>query len=94
MFIRKLDHPHIAKFYGTALLREKDAVRMILVMEKCKGNLKSHILEHPDAIPGKSKNAAAIREVCRWVKEVTDGLDYIHKQGILHRDLKLENMMV
>ena len=67
---------------------------MILVMEKCKGNLKSHIFERPKAVPGKSEDPAVGREACRWVKEITDALKYIHEQGVVHRHLKLENIMV
>ena len=67
---------------------------MILVMEKCKGNLKRHIFEHQESIPGKSRDSAVIRGVCQWVKEITDALTYIHEQGVVHRDLKLENILV
>ena len=67
---------------------------MILVMEKCKGSLKSHIFKHPEFVPGKSEDSYVIREACRWVEEITDALAYIHEKGIVHRDLKLENILV
>jgi len=64
-------------------------------MEKCKGNLKSHISQHPESVPGKAEHrqtegrelsaplepcsrGTVIREVCRWVKEITSALAYIH----------------
>ena len=90
-FFRTLNHPNIVEFYGTSLLRKEDTVRMILVMEKCKGNLKSHIFE---SAPGKSEDPTVVRMACRWVQEITDALAYIHEQGIVHRDLKLENILV
>ena len=49
VLIRKLDHPHIVKFYGTSLLKKADTTRVILVLEKCKGNLKSQIFDNPEA---------------------------------------------
>jgi len=94
LFIRKLDHPHIVKFYGTSLLDKDGITRVILVMEKCRGNLKSLIFHHPEAAPAKSSNPAVFREVCRWAKEISGALVFIHKQGIIHRNLTLENILV
>lgn len=72
-----------------------DTARIILVMEKCKGNLKSHIFEHPEAVPATSTNpAVAAIEVCRWAKEIADALTFIHKQGVIHRGLMLGNISV
>ena len=93
-FIRKLEHPHIVTFYGTSLLEKEGTTRVILVMEKCKGSLKNHIFDHPEAVPAKNRNPAGVREVCRWAKEITDALAFMHKQGVVHRNLKLENTLV
>jgi len=82
------------KFYGISLLNKEGITRVILVMEKCKGNLKSQIFHHPDAAPATTKNRAVFREICRWAKEITDALSFIHKQGVVHRDLKLENVLL
>ena len=92
--VRKLDHPHIVRFYGTSLLKKEGTTRVILVMEKCKGNLKSKIFDHPESAPAKTRNPDVFREVCQWAREITDALAFIHNQGVVHRDLKLENILV
>ena len=92
LFIRELSSPHIVKFYGTLL--DKDSLRTILVMEKCKGNLKIHIFTELESPPSKSEDPTVFKEVCRWAKEITYGLAFIHAMGVVHGDLKLENILV
>ena len=94
LFVRKLDHPHIVKFYGTSLLKKERTTRVILVMEKCRENLKSHFSCYPKAAPAKTANPAVVRDVCRWAEQITDALAFIHEQGIVHRNLKLEKILV
>ena len=71
-------------------------MRVVLVLEYCKDNLRSYISKNQELIPGKSEaQHKAIRTAGQWVKEITDALAYIHDvQWIVHRDLKLENILV
>ena len=94
LFIRKLDHPHFVKFYGTALVNENDAIKAVLVMELCKGNLKSHFESHPISVPGVSANPKHVLQACKWVIEICSALDYIHNERVVHRDLKLKKILV
>ena len=63
-------------------------------MEKCKGDLKRHIFRNSRSVPGRTEEPAALMKTCHWVKEITDALAFIHENGIIHRDLKLENILV
>ena len=54
-----------------------------------------HIFQHKSKIPGEpSSSVTATRDVIGWAKDIAGALEYIHGQGIVHRDLKLENILV
>lgn len=91
LFTRVLNHPHIVQFYGISLVPSTS--RMIFVMEKCKGNLKNYIRELKSAA-GRSENPTIVGDLCRYAKQITDGLAFIHAMEVVHRDLKLENILV
>ncbi|XP_022796272.1 dual specificity protein kinase shkA-like [Stylophora pistillata] len=92
--LTKLQHPNIVMFYGMSLLDIKGKLKVIMVLEHCKGNLKSHVFRNLSLAPANSKNSATIREACRWVKDISAALAFIHQQGVVHRDLKLENVLL
>ena len=77
--LRKVDHPSIVH------LREAfwEPTRLVLVMEYCEGR---ELAEFCGAL-GEPKVHRATEQILRAVA-------YLHSRNILHRDLKLENVMV
>ena len=76
-------HPNLVHFYGVC---HKDGTPY-LVMELCdRGSLRSALQKDKDAIPAS--------RLWQWMLEITQGLAYLHSQGILHRDLKAENILI
>ena len=65
---------------------------LALVFELCKTSLKNHIFKNEENKPWKTKSAAII--TCQWGVEILDALEFIHSKKIVHRDLKLENVLV
>ena len=80
--VAKLVHPNIVQVYDTGV----DNGRHFIVMEYVEGRSGAQLLQRDGAMrPGTAVEIAA--QACA-------GLDYAHKQGIIHRDVKPGNLMV
>ena len=76
-----LNHPHIAQIYGV----EKSATGTALVME---------LVEGEDLSQRISRGAVPLDEALPIARQIAEGLEAAHEQGILHRDLKPANIKV
>src|SRR6188508_2766565 len=80
--VAKLVHPNIVQVYDTGV----DAGRHFIVMKYVEGKSGAQLLQRDGAMrPGTAVEIAA---------QACTGLDYAHKQGIIHRDVKPGNLMV
>lgn len=77
-----LEHPHLVALHGIFEDREG---RLALVYD---------LIEGRDLTAVRSDRTPAPSELCAWVREVADGLDFLHGRGLLHRDLKPSNLML
>jgi serine/threonine protein kinase/Tol biopolymer transport system component len=75
----ELDHPHIVRVHEYA---EQDTVRL-LVMEHLAGGTLA------DRLAGPTSPAMA----CAWGLAVADALQAAHDRGVLHRDIKPDNLL-
>jgi len=80
--LRKLRHPHIVEFIE---MIETDK-KLFMVMEYVNGtDLMSFILK---------KGKLSEKESNRFFKQIVSALDYCHRQGVIHRDIKHSNILV
>lgn len=84
--LKKVHHPHIIKYYNSFLEDEN----LYIVMEYAEGgDLYSHIKQFK-----KQKKLFSEEELWRFSYEVFLGLDYLHSNNIIHRDVKCLNLFL
>lgn len=67
---------------------------MIVILELCLCSLKTRIMSHPENAPARSEDAAVRANVLHWAMQILDALCYVHRERFVHRDLKLDNLLV
>lgn len=78
--LQKISHPNVIRMIETVETRDKT----YLVMERCKFSLSS--IAKSGEVPEKV--------VVRIARDVLVGLNHLHSLGIIHRDIKLGNVMI
>lgn len=81
--IQSISHVNIARLYD--YFSDSSNQNYLLLMELCEGrDLTAFITS--ETIPSK--------RLLSWLQQLVDGLVYLHEKGILHRDLKPDNIRV
>lgn len=73
-------------------------VHWIMIMEYCDDTLKSKFISPDYENPGKveiySVQIEQMEELARYAVQICGGLEFLHKKKMVHRDMKLENILV
>ncbi|MEM7127353.1 MAG: protein kinase [Chloroflexota bacterium] len=81
--VKRLDHPNIVQIYET---NEADG-RQYIAMELVEGGSLSELIKNRNSL-------LPIDEALNIIEQTAAALDYAHGLGILHRDIKLSNILL
>mmetsp|Transcript_19147 Transcript_19147/g.43938 ORF Transcript_19147/g.43938 Transcript_19147/m.43938 type:complete len:886 (-) Transcript_19147:264-2921(-) len=80
--LQRLAHPNIVKYRGANIIKDQ----LYLLMEYCQAGSLSNLLD----VAGKLEE-----EVIRaFTRDLTEGLSYLHRHGMMHRDVKSGNCLI
>jgi serine/threonine-protein kinase len=80
----KLLHPNVVQVYDSG--RDPEAHRHFMVMEYVQGPTVAQMLRERDGVP--------VNQAADIAAQACDGLEYAHRHGVIHRDVKPGNLIV
>ena len=80
----RLQHPNIVQVFDSGM--DADSHRHFIVMEYVDGPSCADLLRESDTLD--------VEETVRIIRDSCHGLDYAHRAGVIHRDVKPGNLLV
>jgi mitogen-activated protein kinase kinase kinase 3 len=77
-----LEHPNIIKFFGSEVLNDT----LFIYLEYIPGGSIKYLLNKYGNFSSKI--------IKIYLKQILDGLEYLHSKGVVHRDIKSANILV
>ena len=85
--LSQLSHPRIVRVTDVGV--DEASGRPYLVMD-----LIVRASGEPCTLADVPPGGADEREIARWYEDLREGLNFIHGKGVIHRDLKLQNVLI
>jgi len=83
--LRKIDHPNIIKMYDLI----ETPRQICIVTDYVNGISMNHFVKT------QCSNRMMKEQVCRrFFKQIVDAVEYLHRNNIAHRDIKLDNILI
>ena len=86
-FLKEMNHNNIIKLYDVKVTKEN----IYLIMEYCNGGSLKKALNNYKQKFGKPFTEDIVQYL---MKQILTAVEYLHNHGIIHRDLKLENILL
>lgn len=81
--LKILKHPNIVKYHGFV----KNSTSLNVFLEYCSGGSLRQLYK-------RMKCGLPEADIIRYVKSILKGLNYLHEQGVVHRDVKAANVLM
>ncbi len=81
--LMQMQHPYVVQTWG---MEDVQGIGPAIVMEYIDGDTLASLLEHDGVM--------VLEQRRRIANELCEALDYVHSLGIVHRDVKPENIMI
>ena len=79
--LQRLQHVNIVQYLGA----NTNNIEPVLIMELLRTNLQDHLKKKPDL---------SLLKMLRLLYDVSKGLEYLHQEHVIHRDLKAKNVLL
>jgi hypothetical protein len=90
--LKQLHHPHIVEYYGCqTAVNEEDGTRVIdIFLEHCHGGSINTLRRKFD----RKECRLSVALARTYTRQVVEGLTYLHAKGVVHRDIKGDNVLI
>jgi serine/threonine protein kinase len=84
-FAAKLEHPNIVTVYDIGVEERQNKLHHFVSMEYLPGGNLAHRM---------SGGALNVEHCLNWMKQLASGLSFAHKNGVIHQDIKADNIFI